>query len=130
MLHARTRRKHQIAPEDKVAKFFKRDGPRSGQFDPPRRANCFDRGRDGCGIDGGRFVASQTQQYRAIRAVAQAGQRQRAVKLHLHAGNALEHSAAFKFSRKPTGRAHGPHGMGTRRTDADLVEVEEARRHG
>jgi hypothetical protein len=110
--------------------FFKWDGMRSGQIDAPRRANGRDGGFNGRGIDGGRLIARQAQQHSAVCGVAQPGEGQRAVQLRLHARNAVEQAALPKLARKAAGRAHGPHGMRTRRTDADFVQVEETRGHG
>ncbi len=73
MLRVRVGRKHLVAMEDEIVRFIEGDRMRSGESDTPRGANGGDRGFDVFRIDGGRFVAHQPEQNRAIGGVAGAG---------------------------------------------------------
>ena len=129
MLRVRPGRKHDVAMEEQIARFVEMEWTacRQDRFAAPanRRHRRVDRRR----IDRRRLVARQTQQHGAVGGVTQAGQRQRAVELHLHTLDAVQHAALGKLARKPARRAHRPHRVRTRRTDADFVEIEETRRH-
>ena len=83
----------------------------------------------GVRVDGLGVLAGQAEQHRGVRAVAHAGGRQRAEQLGVHAGRALEDAVLAHAVREAAGSAHGPHGVGRGRADADREQVEDAERH-
>ena len=95
-----------------------------------RSADGGNRGFDGGGIDGGRLISREAEQNGAIGRVAQSRERQRAVQVGLHSGNAIVNAERRKFAGKSAGSAHRAHGVRTGRANADFVEIEEAGGHG
>jgi hypothetical protein len=86
-------------------------GASAGKIETARDADVLHGGVNGRGIDGGRLVARQSKQHGAVGSVAQAGERQRAVQIHLNAGNAVQQSRWRKVARKAAGGLHGTHGV-------------------
>ena len=87
------------------------------EHDPPRVANVRQHGLDRIGIDRlGRFPR-QPQQYGAVAMVPPPGQRQRTEQLGLDP--VRDQPGVEHLSRKGLGRAHRPHRMRARRTNAD-----------
>ncbi len=129
MLRVRAGRKHCVAMEEEIARFFEWNGALTGQRDAMGLANGGDRGRDVGRINGRGFVAGETEQHGAIGSVAQAGECERAVQVGLHTLHVPQNSTLGQPARKTACGAHGAHGVRTRRTDADLVQVEETGRH-
>src|SRR5215469_14700438 len=119
MLHVRSGRKHGGALEEQVARFSERNGTPAGKRNAATLANGGNGGRDGRGIDGGRLVACQPQKYGAIGSVTDAGKRERSIQIDLYALDPIEKAALDEAERKKARRAHGAHGVRTRRADAD-----------
>ncbi|EEF24092.1 conserved hypothetical protein [Ricinus communis] len=64
-----------------------------------------------------RRFAHQPKQHRLVGGVADAGQGERAIQFGLDLGHVIQRSVV---QQKPARGNHRPHGMGTRRADADL----------
>ena len=81
------------------------------------------------GLDGFRAVPLESEQDRRQRAVAAAGRRERPVQLHPDIGNPDEYTHGVEIGDEVGGRPHRADGMRTRRTDADLEELENTDGH-
>ena len=121
---------HPVAMEDKIAGFVKWNRMRSRQIELTRCADFRNGGHDSRGIDLRRFMTGEAQEHGPICCVPHPGQRQRSVKLCLHARDPAEQPARAQLPRKAARGLHRPHGMRARWADADFVQIEETRGHG
>jgi len=129
MLRVRAGGMHDGAIEVQVTRLFKRNEARAGEADLHRGANGCDCGFNGRWIDGGGFVAGQSENDCTVCGVSDSSEGKRAVEVNLDAHDAIQLNARPELAGKATGCAHGAHRVRTGRANTDLVEVEEARGH-
>ena len=87
------------------------------------------RGLDAVGIDALGIAALEADQHRPVRAVAKAGQGERAVQARGDLPGCRQEPIALQAERELVCGAHRSHGMGARRPDADLEDIEDTQRH-
>ncbi len=122
-------RQRLVAVEQQVERLVELDLMRAGQPQPARGADARERGLDRFRLDPVRTVALEPEQHRAVRAVPAPGQRQRAVQLHADPRGALEQPPPRQVCDERAGGIHRPHGVRTRRAEADLEDVEDGEGH-
>src|SRR5438477_12073794 len=118
---ARLRRKHRFALKLQIARLFKRDRLYPREPELLRSSNLSDRRLNDGRVDGCRLVTGQAQQYGTVCTMAHPGQGKRSKKLRPDADDLLKFSFRFESARKAARCAHWPHGVRTRRSNAQFV---------
>src|ERR1700722_9032853 len=80
-------------------------------------------------IDALGVSALEAEKNRAIRTMADAGERERPIKTNGNLARCLKKSVARQFRYKLVCCAHRPHSVRARRANADLEDVKYAQRH-
>jgi hypothetical protein len=83
----------------------------------------------GVGVDGFRILAFEAEEYRLAAAVAVTGGAERSEEFCPDRGGAGERAVFVQPGDEEAGGFHGPDGVGARRSDAHLEQVEDAERH-
>jgi hypothetical protein len=76
------------------------------------------------------YFAFQAQQDGPVRSMTTTGMTQRAEQIHLDPGNLINMVTRVQAGKKNPGRTHRPHRVGTRRSDTDFEQIEDADSHG
>jgi hypothetical protein len=115
--------------EDQVLADDERDLVLAEQLDASGLAHLGQAGVDGVDVDEFRLFARQAEQHGLVAAVTLAGQAERAVQDGLDASGRLQQPVGLQAAGELVRGGHRAAGVGARRADTDLEEVEDTDRH-
>src|SRR5688572_10152951 len=120
---------HLVAVEQQVHWFVEGDLAAPEQAQPAAVANSLDCRLHDRGIEARRIVSLEAEQDAAVRAMPEAGERERSVQLREHFGRTLQQSACLEVKHEKARREHRSHRVRRRWADADLENVEHRQVH-
>ena len=115
---------------DQVLALDEVDGVLAGQQHAPLATDAGELAFDLLDVDHVGRLTFEAEQHGLVTAMAFARGAERAIQLGLDAGHIAQRAVFLEGGREEHRRPHRPHGVGRRRADADLEQVEYADGHG